>query len=150
MIQKKQLAAKIMKTSAHKVRIAEGAQEDVQKAITRSDIRGLIAVGKIFKARVNEQSRSRARGIASQKRKGRRKGRGTHEGKKHAIVSRKRAWVTRIRVQRGFLRQLREKGLLSHQNYQQLYLQCKGGLFRNKRHVKLYITEHNLLVKKLQ
>tara|TARA_Y100000294_G_scaffold103637_1_gene96203 strand:- start:143 stop:604 length:462 start_codon:yes stop_codon:yes gene_type:complete len=142
---KKVLAAKLLKTSPKKVRFAADALEDIKKAITRSDIRGLIAIGKVSKNRANEQSKSRARKIASQKRKGRRKGKGRKKGSKHSVLTKKDKWMARIRTQRLFLRELKEKGLLSVKDYRNLYDKSKGGYFRNKRHIKLYINEHNLI-----
>src|SRR3989344_1359861 len=145
MKQKKILAAKLLKTSPQKVRFADDALEDIKKAITRSDLRGLIAMGKISKNRANEHSRSRARKIAVQKRKGRQKGKGSKKGSKNSVLTRKDKWMLRIRNQRRFLKELREKGLLSIKNYQLLYAKSKGGYFRNKRHIQLYLTENNLI-----
>ncbi|MBI1968878.1 50S ribosomal protein L19e [Candidatus Woesearchaeota archaeon] len=144
---KKKLAAKILKTSSGKIRFREDALEDVKKAITRSDMRGLIAVGKIYRAASSEQSRGRARKIAVQKRKGRRKGRGSQRGAKYATVPRKQQWMAKIRVQRIFLKMLRDKGLLASGDYRQVYRKSKGGFFRNKRHLKLYLTEQQLFKK---
>ncbi len=145
MKQKKKLAAKLLKTSYQKVRFADEALEDIRKAITRSDLRGLIAMGKISYNRANEQSRGRARKIAVQKRKGRQKGKGSKKGSKFAHLTRKDQWMLRIRTQRRFLKELREKGLLSIKNYQILYAKSKGGYFRNKRHIKLFLTENNMI-----
>ena len=142
---KKVLAAKLMRTSPKKVRFAADALDDVKKAITRSDIRGLIAVGKVSKRTTNQQSRSGARAVAQQKKKGRRRGHGSRKGSEHSVVSRKDKWMSKIRVQRTFLKELREKGLLTSQNYRSLYTKSKGGFFRSKRHIKLYITEHHLV-----
>jgi len=124
------------------------ALEDIKKAITRSDLRGLIAVKKIVKSKSNQQSKSGARKTAQQKKKGRRKGKGRKKGSKHSIVSRKEKWMLRVRAQRTFLKDLRSGGLLSSRNYRVLYAKSKGGYFRNKRHIKLYIDEQNLLEKK--
>ncbi len=148
MKQKKSLAAKILKTSPGKIRIVAGAEADVAKAITRSDVRGLIAVGKIYETSSSQQSRGRARRIAVQKRKGRRSGRGTKKGKKFAGFPRKEQWMTRVRVQREFLSELKVKKLVSQESYKELYAKSKGGYFRNKRHIKLYITEHSLFQQK--
>lgn len=145
---KKILAAKILKTSPGKIRFAEGALEDVSKAITRSDIRGLIAIGKVIEVSPNQQSRVRARKISSQKRKGRRKGKGSKQGTKYSSISRKELWVSRVRTQRKFIQEAKEKGLLSAANCRMLYLKIKGGYFRNLRHIKLFMTEHNLFEKK--
>ncbi|MBI4152076.1 50S ribosomal protein L19e [Candidatus Woesearchaeota archaeon] len=144
---KKKLAAKILKTSHQKVRFADGSQEEISKAITRADMRGLIAVGKIQKITPNEQSRVRARENAAQKSKGRRKGKGSRKGRKFSRISRKEQWMTKIRLQRVFLKELRERRLLSPTDYRLLYAKSKGGYFRNKRHIKLYLSEQNLLKK---
>ena len=141
---KKKLAAKVLKTSHGKIRFAAGALEDVAKAITRADIRGLAAVGKIVAITPNQQSHVRARKNAAQKAKGRQKGKGSRKGRKFANVSRKEQWMSRIRTQRAFLQDLKEKKLLSVQNFRMLYLKSKGGYFRNKRHIKLFMTERNL------
>jgi len=145
---KKILAAKILKVSPGKVRFAPGAQAEVQKAITRGDMRGLIAVHKVTVATGNEHSRAGARKIRRQRRKGRHQGRGSKKGGQHSIVSSKDLWVGRIRVQRNFLQELRDKELISSQTYRSLYLKSKGGFFRNKRHIKLYLTEYHLIQNK--
>ncbi len=142
---KKAVAARILRTAPGRVRFAPEALDDIRKAITRSDFRGLIAVGSIIKSRENFRSRAGARALKRQKRKGRRRGKGSHKGSKYSIISRKDQWVQRIRTQRGFLAELRGKGLLSPEQYRLLYAKCKGGFFRNKRHIKLYLKEHHLI-----
>lgn len=146
---KKRLAAKILKTSPSKIKFAENALDEIKKAITRSDFRGLIAVKKIVRHAANEHSRTGARKVLTQKRKGRQKGQGSRKGSKNAVVSKKKRWISRIRVQRSFLKELKDKKLLSSQNFKGLYVKSKGGFFRNKRHIKLYITENNLIGKKI-
>ncbi len=148
MMSKKRLAAKILNVGLDKVRFRTDALEDVTKAITRSDLRGLIAVGKVYVAALSYHSRGRARDIASQKRKGRQKGRGSRKGAAYASVPRKDRWMARIRTQRELLRELRAKTLISPKTYQSLYRKCKGGYFRNRRHIKLFISEHSLLEQK--
>jgi len=142
---KKILAGKLLKVSPSKVVFVADALDEIQKAITRSDMRGLIAIGKVTQRKTNQQSRGRARKLAAQKRKGRRKGRGSRKGAKFASVSRKSLWMQKIRGQRKFLKELREKSLLSPTNYRNLYSKSKGGYFRNKRHIKLYLDEHKLI-----
>ena len=142
---KKQLAGRILKISPQKVIFNVESLADIAKAITRSDIRGLIAVNKITKSTANHQSRGRARATKVQKQKGRQRGRGSKKGKKHSILSRKDQWMARVRVQRQFLQELRDKKLVSIKNYHQLYNKIKGGYFRNKRHIKLYLTDYHLI-----
>ncbi len=142
---KKELAGKVMKTSPYKVKFVAGALGDIKKAITRSDIRGLIAVHKIVKDRTNLHSRAGARKIAAQKKKGRRSGFGSRKGSKNSLVNKKTKWITRIRAQRELLKDLRDKTIIPTQTYQMLCLKCKGGYFRNRRHIKLYLKEQNLV-----
>ncbi len=145
MNQKRLLAAKALKTASSKIRFLPSALPEIQKAITKSDIRGLAAVGKILYDETNAQSRGRARQIQQQKRKGRQKGRGSKKGPQYSLVTRKERWINTIRAQRKFLFKLREKSLLSPLNYRLLYVKSKGGYFRNVRHIKLYLTEQNLI-----
>ncbi|MEK6809528.1 MAG: 50S ribosomal protein L19e [Nanoarchaeota archaeon] len=142
---KKILAAKILNVSPKKVVFSPEALDDIQKAITRSDMRGLIAVGKVSKAKTNQHSRGGARSVAGQKAKGRQRGTGSRKGSKHSIVTRKEKWMDRIRAQRELLKELHVKNLLSTANYRILYTKAKGGYFRNRRHIKLYIKEHHLI-----
>lgn len=145
---KKKLAARMLKTSPSKVRFAFDALEEIKKAITRSDIRGLIAIRKITKSKANLQSKVRARKNAAQKRKGRQKGRGSKKGSKHSIITKKEKWMIKIRTQRNFLKELRGKNLLSAKDYRKAYTKSKGGYFRNRRHIKLYLTENNMFQQK--
>ena len=48
---------------------------------------------------------------------------------------------------RAFLKELRDKGIISKEDYRVLYAKVKGGFFRSKRHIKLYIADqgnHNI------
>ena len=142
---KKRLAGSILKVSPKKVRFSVEALEDIKKAITRADIRGLIAIGKIEKTKPNHHSRAGARKIATQKRKGRQKGRGSKEGKKYSVLKKKTVWMTKIRTQRKFIKELREKDLITVKDYRALYRKSKGGYFRNKRHIKLFLSEQKMI-----
>ncbi len=144
---KKRLAAKLLKTSPKKIKFVADALEDIKKAITRSDIRGLVAIKKIIKSKSNEQSRVRARKIATQKKKGRRKGHGSRKGKKYARFPKKEQWMIKVRNQRDLLKKLRDKELISPSNYRLIYMKIKGGFFRNKRHLKFYLEENKFLKK---
>lgn len=144
---KKRLAAEILKVSPKKIKFAPDALEDIQKAITRSDIRGLIAVGKIFAASSPFHSRAHARLLARQKKKGRRRGHGSHKGTRYAQLSQKQRWILQVRIQRRFLKLLRDKKLIAPRDFRPVYAKIKGGFFRNKRHLRLYLEENKLLKK---
>jgi len=143
----KRLAADVLKCSEKRVWLDQDRLEDIKEAITKLDIRSLIVDGAIKEKPVKGIAKFRARKLALQKRKGRRKGVGSRKGRKTARLPRKDAWIGRIRMQRRFLKELREKGLVSTADYHSLYRKAKGGFFRSKRHVKLYIEEHRLIKK---
>ena len=142
---KKALASRILKTSPKKIKFTADALEEIKKAITGSDIRGLIAIKKITKSKAPHQSRVRARKIAEQKKKGRQKGHGSKKGKKFSQITKKERWMTKVRTQRKFIKELKENQLIIAKNYRLLYSRVKSGYFRNKRHIKLYIQENNLI-----
>jgi ribosomal protein L19E len=48
---------------------------------------------------------------------------------------------------RSFISELKEKELITNQTSRELYLKSKGGFFRSKRHLKIYITEKNMVNK---
>jgi len=141
---KKRLAAKILKVSPKKVKFNKEALGEINKAITRASIRGLIATNQITQSKKQLHSRSGARKIAAQKKKGRRKNQGSRKGTFNARLNQKKEWINRVRVQRQFIKHLKEKKVITPVNFRLIYLKIKGGLFRNKRHLKLYLEENKL------
>ena len=80
-----------------------------------------------------------------QRRKGKRKGQGSRKGKPTARLKSKTAWIRKIRSQRKFIKYLKDNKSINSNIYKKLYLMCKGGFFRSRRHIKLYLTEHNIM-----
>lgn len=143
----KRLASSILKRSKKKVTIDNTRLEDVKEAITRFDIKSLIKDGAIKVKPVKGPSKVRTRKLKEQKKKGRRKGQGSRKGKATARLSKKETWMIKIRNQREFLKELKDKKLIENKIYRDLYNKTKGGYFRSKRHIKLYIDEHSLVKK---
>lgn len=140
----KRLAAQILKCSTKRVWFDPNRLQDIKGAITKVDINSLIKDKAIKRKPVKGISRVRARKIKEQKRKGRQRGFGSRKGKKTATLSRKSSWIKRIRALRKLLIELKNKKEISRNVYQNLYLKAKGGFFRSRRHILLYIKEHNL------
>src|SRR3989344_216352 len=141
----KKLASKILKVSEKKIKFDTEALSQIKEAITRSDIKALIGKNVISKKDTNEQSRVRARLRILQKRKGRRKGRGTKKGTKNARLPGKTEWTRKIRVQREFLKNLKQGKLIDSKTYKSLYMKSKGGFFRSRRHIKMFVEERSLI-----
>ncbi|MBI4150467.1 50S ribosomal protein L19e [Candidatus Woesearchaeota archaeon] len=144
----RRLAAEVLHCSPKRVWFDETRLGDIKEAITKQDLRGLIAKGLIQMKRKRGISRGRARFNQAQRRKGRQRGHGSRKGLATARQPEKRAWLARIRLQRVFIKSLRDKNMISNVAYRELYMKCKGGYFRSLRHVKLYLDEHNLITKK--
>ncbi|MBW2977782.1 50S ribosomal protein L19e [Candidatus Woesearchaeota archaeon] len=144
----KRLAAQILKCSEKKIQFDVTRLSDIKEAITKADIKSLIFEKVIKKKPTKNTSKYRARKKAIQKRKGRQRGHGSRKGSKSARLPTKRVWINKIRLQRKFLKELKDKKIITPSIYQQLYMKAKGGFFRNKKHVKLYLEEHHLAKKK--
>lgn len=144
----KRLAAHIMQVGVSRVWIDPQFEDEVSLAITRDDIRRLVDERAIQKKPITGVSRSRARYVLRQKRKGQRKGPGTRKGKASTILSGKERWMMKIRPLRKELKTLRDNGKISRKTYRELYLKAKGNAFRNRAHLKTYISERKLEVSK--
>jgi len=143
----KRLAASILKCSPKRVWLDSTRMADIKESITKADIRGLVMEGSIRLKPVTSISKGRQRAIKRQKSKGLRKGKGSKKGKKTARLPKKEAWMGKVRIQREFLKELRGKQIIPTSKYRELYLKSKGGFFRSKRHIKLFIEEQGLVKK---
>ncbi len=146
----KRLAADILKCSPKRVKFTDERLNDIKESITKADLRGLINDGAIYKIPTRGISRYWAKERRFQQKKGRQKGFGARKGKKTARTVPKDTWMNKIRAQRGFLMELKEKGMLDTPVWRDLYMKSKGGFFRSVRHIKLYATEHGMIKKATQ
>ncbi len=140
----KRLASDILKCSEKRVKMDPARLRDIDEAITKTDIRELIGEGAIWKEQKKGVSRGRANHKQKQKSKGRQQGDGSRKGTPNARKDKKQRWADRVRAQRNFLKELKEKDILDNRTYRKLYKMVKGGYFRSKRHIKLYMEENNL------
>jgi len=137
----KRIAAQVLKCSAKRVKFDPDRLSDIKEAITKIDIKGLIKDHAIRKIPIKGVSRGRARKVLIQKRKGKQRGPASKEGSKNARLPRKKRWMNKIRAQRNFLKILKDKKIVDNKLYRDLYMKSKGGFFRSKRHIKLYLEE---------
>lgn len=136
----RRLAAKILKVGESRVWLDPSKREDIEKAITAWDIRKLIKQNaikslppKIHKPREKEK---------------RKRGPGSRKGEKHARFSRKRRWISTVRPLRKMLKELKDSNQLDNATYRKLYRLVKGGMFRSRSHLRIYMEQHDLLKKK--
>jgi large subunit ribosomal protein L19e len=140
----KRLAAELLKCSADRVQFDPARLHDIKEGITKSDMRLLISDGLVTAKPIKGTSRVRARKTQEQKRKGLRRGPGSKKGTANANENKKEKWMAKVRAQRAFLQELKEKKLIANATFRELYLKSKGGFFRSKRHIKLFIDDKRL------
>ena len=138
----KRIAASVLKCSPKKVAFNTERLSDIKEAITKQDIKTLISEGAVKKVKGNEQSRAGARARAAQRSKGRQRGQGSRKGKATARLPKKKRWIAKIRLQRKLLKMMRDDNSITKNTYRELYMKSKGGFFRSKRHLELYVSEH--------
>ena len=134
----KKLAAKILKVGEGRVWLDPSKTKDIRSAITRIDIKKLIKQGaikrlppKLKKSKISKK-----------------KGRGSRKGAKHSIVTKKRKWISMIRPLRKMLKELRESKQIDNITYKKLYMQVKGGMFRSRSHLRIYLEQRGIIKKK--
>jgi large subunit ribosomal protein L19e len=136
----KKLAAKILKVGLSRVWLDPTKTKDIEAAITKADIRRLIQKGYIKalpeKLKRPKEKIKRRRGIGSKK------------GSKFAKLTKKRRWIVTVRPLRRMLKELKASGQIDNRTYRRLYLLVKGGMFRSRSHLKIYLEQHSLIKKK--
>jgi large subunit ribosomal protein L19e len=127
----RRLAAQILKIGENRVWINPEFMDDVEVAITREEVRKLIHEKVIISKPEKGVSRSRAKIIRAKKAKGRRSGPGSVTGAGHAKVTKKEAWMLRIRSLRRKLRELKASRIITEETYSQYYRMAGSGRFQS-------------------
>ena len=142
---KRRIAKSLFEVGNKRIWIDPSKLKEVKEAITKKDIKHLIKQGIISIKKEHGQSRFRTRKSRLQTSKGRGRGAGSRRGASNARQSRKLLWMIKIRNQKDLLKSLRNKSLISKKTYRLLYRKAKGGFFRSRRHIDIYLTEHKLI-----
>jgi large subunit ribosomal protein L19e len=132
----KRLAARIFKVGQSRVWLDPSKMKDIEKAITYADVRRLILKGWIKKLPEKVKLRD--------KEKKRRRGPGSKKGKKHAIIPKKRKWINTVRPLRRYLKELKASGKIDNPTFKKLYKLVKGGSFRSRAHLRIYMEQRGL------
>jgi large subunit ribosomal protein L19e len=140
----RRLAAQILKVGQNRVWIDPEGIDDVEAAITRDDIRKLIHEGVIKPLPEKGVSRARARVLHEKRKKGRRRGFGSRSGTFHAKISKKEAWMSKIRALRKRLRVLKTNRIITENTYRKLYIMASSGRFSSIADMERYLKTHEL------
>jgi large subunit ribosomal protein L19e len=118
--------------------------EDIEAAITRNEIRKLIHEGVIRSPAKKGISRARARVLHEKKKKGLRRGPGLKSGAAQTKISKKQAWIKKIRPLRKKLREMKANRTITESVYRQLYNMAGSGVFESTSDLERHITTHGL------
>ncbi|MEK6934476.1 MAG: 50S ribosomal protein L19e [Nanoarchaeota archaeon] len=143
----RRVASKLLKIGKKRVKFDIEKLAEIKEAITKSDLRSLIAKKIIKSKKQKGHSRVRSRKIKRQKKKGQRKGPGSRKGKQTSRLSRKKRWMIKVRAQRKFIKSLRGNKKITSQVYNDIYNKIKSNRFRTTRLIKLYLEENKLVNK---
>jgi large subunit ribosomal protein L19e len=140
----RRLAAQILKIGQNRVWMDPEKVDDTETAITREDIRKLIHQGVIKSAPEKGVSRGRARVLHMKRKKGLRSGMGSRTGSPHARISRKEAWMSKIRALRKRLRVLKTRKIIAETAYRELYTMASSGRFASVADLERYLKVHDV------
>ncbi|MEW6328944.1 MAG: 50S ribosomal protein L19e [Candidatus Micrarchaeota archaeon] len=142
----RRVASGVLKCGESKIRIRPADAKKAEEALTRDDIRALVKQGAVYALPKRGVSRARAREKHAKLKRGRRRGMGSRKGGKYAGVPRKMIWMSKVRAQRGLLRELADSGKLLG-NYRNIYRMVKGRAFRSKEAMLAHLKDSNLIKK---
>jgi large subunit ribosomal protein L19e len=140
----RRLAAQILKVGQNRVWIDPERMDDVEGAITREEVRKLIHEKIIVSLPEAGVSRSRAKLVQEKKRIGRRKGAGSRTGSRRAKISKKDAWMSKIRSLRKRLRELKASRIITESTYRKVYAVAGSGKFESVAELERYLKAHDL------
>jgi len=140
----RRLAAQILKVGQNRVWIDPQRVDDVEVAITREEVKKLVHEKVIMALPEKGVSRARAKIIQEKKRKGRRKGAGSKTGAGYAKISKKEAWMSRIRSLRRRLRELKATRVITETTYRKMYRVAGSGRFESVADLERYLKAHDL------
>ena len=139
----RRLAADLLEVGVNRVWINPEHMDDVEGAITREEVRKLIHEKIIVSLPEKGVSRSRAKTIRGKKKLGRRSGPGSVTSAGYAKVTKKDAWMLKIRSLRRKLRELKASRVITESTYTQYYRMAGSGRFDSIGELERHLKEND-------
>lgn len=137
---RRRLASRVLKAGKSRIWMDPGKAEDIGKAITATDVRKLAKKG-IIKVLPEKPKKY---GKTSKTRKGV----GRKKGGMYSKLTRKDRWINTVRPLRRMLKELKLAKQIENRTYRELRNLVKGGMFRSRSHLRIYLEQHGLVRKK--
>ena len=141
----RRISSGILGVGESRIRFRPEDAQKVSEALTREDVRGLIAAGSIYALQPHGVSRIRGREKQEKIRKGRRSGAGSKKGTHAARLDPKKAWIAKVRAQRRYLRSLLEQKQLPQEFSRKIYMMVKGNAFKGVKMMETYLKDNGML-----
>lgn len=135
----RRLASEILDVGENKIKIKSEELERAKKALTRADVKGLIKDKVIY---IKQCAGFKVRNKRKKKLIGSRK------GSMNARTPKKKKWMNNIRAQRKYLSKLVSEGNVDKKDKRKIYLRIKGGSFKGKKALLMFLKENNLYIEK--
>ncbi|MCL4553436.1 MAG: 50S ribosomal protein L19e [Candidatus Marsarchaeota archaeon] len=140
----KRVAASIMRRGVNAIRIKPGSYDEVDKALTRDDVRKLIGTGSVFAVGEKHNASTRSKRLHQKRSEGRSRGPGWRRGTQKA--RRGRVWEKKVRSQRLFLKKLKSMGKVDTKTFNRLYGQIKGNAYASKGALVLHLEDQGIKI----
>lgn len=131
----KRLASDMLGVGENKIRLKPEEIGRAESALTREDVRALIK-DKIIYVKTEPGFR--------RVKKRKRKHAGSRRGSMNARTPEKEKWMMNVRAQRKYLAQLVSAGNLDRKEKRHIYLRVKGGSFKGKKAMLMYLKDNGL------
>lgn len=125
----KRIAARVLGIGESRVWVNPEAATDIAQAMTREDVRELVKQGLIQEKPKKVQTRAKAKKRVTLRRKRKGVGHGKRSGTAAGRKSKKETWMNKVRPQRAFIRNLRDRKKIDAKTYRKYYLRVKGNSY---------------------
>ncbi len=137
-------ASEMLERGVSAIRFKPSAKSDIEKAITRDDIRKLITDGSIYPLPEKHNISANSKIMRKKREEGRRRGLGRRKGTLKARTGSR--WEKKVRSQRIMLRKLREMQKLDNKSFHRFYKLIKGNAFADKASLLLHLRDEGIKI----